>query len=335
MPAFSLVLTTLGVNALAAAGAPGGDPVILAEAGLTSTTFFPNADLTALPGEFSRLPVTGRQADANILHVQVQDSSDAIWSCTGFGLWTDAGELFGSFSSEDIIHAKAGAATGLFQIDLAFAAGMAELIEFGDITILSPPATEGAAGVAAIATDAEMTTGLNDAKFVTPKKFATRIAALLTPFTDAINALFERTIGVSGLATGGGNLTANRTIGVPAASQAETKARAIATKAVTPDGLNGLFTLPAADGVDTVWAEGPFLWKRRAINIGADQDVAVNWATAFPNGIIFAHCEGGQPGFSVDSNNPFVVAGSATTAGCTVRGANNTAADVIVIAKGY
>lgn len=335
MPAITLTLTNAGAAALAAAALPAADPVEFAEVGLTITPFVPAATLTALPSEFARLPLTGQQVSDATLHMAIEDVSADAWSCTGLGVWLADNTLFGTASSTEPLLQKAGPAHAVLYLDVTFQPGQANLISLPPITLSNPPGSEAIAGVLLIASDAEMTAGANDAKAVTPKKFAARIAALLGPITDAINTLFARTITGGGLATGGGDLTGNRTITVAAASQAETKALAIANKVVTPDSLNGLFTLPAADGADTVWLEGPFIWKKRALNIGADQDVAVNWVTDFPNGCIFAHCEGGQAGFSVDSNNPFVVAGSATVAACTVRGANNTAADVIVIAKGY
>ena len=334
MPAITITLTNAGAAALAAAALPAADPVEFAEVGLTVTPFTPAATLTALPSEFARLPLTGQQVSDATLHMAIEDTSADAWSCTGLGVWLADGTLFGTASAAEPLLQKAGPAHAVLYLDVTFQPGQANLISLPPITLSNPPGSEVIAGVLELASDAEMTAGVNASKAVTPQKFAIRIGALLGPIFDGLNTLFARTFSGTGLVskTVAG---VNTDFAVSAANQAETKARAIANKAVTPDGLNGLFTLPAADGADTVWAEGPFLWKRRQINIGADQDVAVNFATAFPNGVLFAHCEGGQAGFSVDSNNPFVVAGSATVNGCTIRGANNTAADVVLIAKGY
>jgi len=64
---------------------------------------------------------------------------------------------------------------------------------------------------------------------------------VLTP-ADVSAAPTSRTITAAGLATGGGDLTANRTITVPAASQAEAAAGTLTTKALTPDSVAPLFS---------------------------------------------------------------------------------------------
>lgn len=57
----------------------------------------------------------------------------------------------------------------------------------------------------------------------------------------AVDTLLARTISAAGLATGGGALNANRTITVPKASDAEARAGAIDTKALTPMSGRALF----------------------------------------------------------------------------------------------
>lgn len=75
-----------------------------------------------------------------------------------------------------------------------------------------------------VASQAEAETGTENAKAMTPLRVAQAIA----------NRLRVRNIAVSGLATGGGSLDADRTIGVPVASQAEAEAGIDNTKAMTP-----------------------------------------------------------------------------------------------------
>jgi hypothetical protein len=102
------------------------------------------------------------------------------------------------------------------------------------------------------ASQAEAQAGSDNTKVMTPLRVAEAIAALSVAsfngrtgavtllssdvttalgFTPATNA---RTLTAAGLLTGGGDLTANRTFDLPAASQAEAEAGSDATKAMTP-----------------------------------------------------------------------------------------------------
>lgn len=76
------------------------------------------------------------------------------------------------------------------------------------------------------------------------------VKAVLKAYLDTLYPPLARTISAAGLATGGGDLSANRTLTVPAASRSETAARTISDKAVTPDGLDA-----ALDPINQVRAE--------------------------------------------------------------------------------
>lgn len=83
--------------------------------------------------------------------------------------------------------------------------------------------------------------------------FNTRTGAVTLTSGDVTGALGftpppnTRSIGVSGLATGGGNLSADRTITVTAASAAEAEAKTEAGKAVVPSALTNFALLNAED----------------------------------------------------------------------------------------
>jgi len=82
----------------------------------------------------------------------------------------------------------------------------------------------------AAASNARTTLGLGTAAVENVGYFATAAQGLLAD--SSVQP--ARLVSTSGLATGGGDLSADRTIDVPAASQAETEAAAITTKAVVP-----------------------------------------------------------------------------------------------------
>jgi hypothetical protein len=91
---------------------------------------------------------------------------------------------------------------------------------YGDVTIGVPAASI-----------AEVDAGLVWMKAVTPAGLVNVLAAIANRVT------MQRRVNASGLAVGGGELTGDVTIGVPAASLAEVDAGAVGTKAVTPAGL--------------------------------------------------------------------------------------------------
>lgn len=91
-----------------------------------------------------------------------------------------------------------------------------------------------------------------------------------------------RQVNTSGLATGGGDLAANRTISVPKASSAETAAGSLDTKAITPAALasafagvaalNGYIPLPGGWLIQFGYLRGAY----------SEGGVAVTFPTAFP-----------------------------------------------------
>ena len=117
----------------------------------------------------------------------------------------------------------------------------------GDLTqsrTLGVPAASGAEAIAGTATD----------KALTPAALRAVQAAL--------------SIGVSGLATGGGDLTEGRTIGVPAATGAEAIAGAATDKALTPSALRAV-QAAVSIGVSGLATGGGDLTEGRTIGVPA------------------------------------------------------------------
>lgn len=160
----------------------------------------------------------------------------------------------------DAITAALGGAIGVVSdagdaVAAALAALLARTITGGGLAtgggnlnasrVITVPAANEAETIAAVASD----------KAVVPSGLAT-ILGILDAAADNIAALFARTITGAGLATGGGDLTANRVITVPAANEAETIAAAIGDKAVVPSGLATILGIldDAADDIATLFA---------------------------------------------------------------------------------
>lgn len=184
-----LQLTDAGLAAIQ--GATGSDPTVVAELGLTNTPFDFAPTLTALPGEFKRLPITsGVAAAANVAHLTVYDTSGDIWSATGFALFLDDGTLLAAYTQPDPVLTKAELAFALLAFDIRFASDLAANIEYGDNIFIWPPATEDTRGIAKIApqarVDAEEDEPGDDDSIVTPRTLRQRLSALLASIMSAI-----------------------------------------------------------------------------------------------------------------------------------------------------
>ncbi|MCH2496024.1 MAG: hypothetical protein MK104_03325 [Erythrobacter sp.] len=195
-------------------------------------------------------------------------------------------------------------------------------------------ATEAAEGVIELATQAETNAGTDDRRAITPKKLATRLATILQAITaeqnarafgddrlqaaidgeisgrtaadgdlqDLINALRARTITGSGLVTGGGNLTANRTLQVLAASAAEARAESVSNKALTPQSLAGFGRLYGQNGYATLPGTGGLIFQYGQFSISTNSSRYVSWPIAFPEACYSAVCDGAVTNFNSQDN---------------------------------
>lgn len=190
MAVIVLKMTDAGLAAVQAAS--GTDPVAITELGLTAAAFDYAPTLTALPGEFKRLDVASGTATApNVTHLTAYDTSGDTWTATGLGLFLDDGTLFAVHASDDPIMTKVALAFGLLAFDISFEADLAASIAYGNAVFTYPAATEETPGVTELATQAEVDAAADDQRIVTPLKLATRLAAVLAPFTAAIGALTD------------------------------------------------------------------------------------------------------------------------------------------------
>jgi len=125
------------------------------------------------------------------------------------------------------------------------------------------------------ASQAEADAGLNDTKAVTPLALAGILAAIAAKAAAAI------TITGGGLATGGGNLGANRVITVAKASGAETVAGLLDDRAVTPLSLASYPRVLSTNGYCLLPSGLMLQWGRFTAN--PNGTTTINLPTTFPN----------------------------------------------------
>ncbi|MFY9350386.1 MAG: hypothetical protein WBL20_14635 [Sphingobium sp.] len=360
--ALQLMITQDGFDALVDMQNGETTSIRIVEVGLTANAFTMAPTIHSLPGEIKRLDaVSGEAVSETIIHMTALDASSDSYDLRGLGLYLDDGTLFAVYSQPTPIFRKVAATSFLLAQDIAFANGEPSGIVFGDTMFLYPPATEDVAGVAEVATSAEVTTGTDDMRLVTPLKLKQRLDALAAALADAIAtavngldsevtaaigalddeltgalaALLARTITGDGLVSGGGDLTANRVLTVLAASAADVAAGSAADRAVTPAALaglarsllqNGYALLPGCGGLILQWG------RFTAISNGVSSKL---FPLTFPGECFAVVPAGGTNGGADSKDNPPVLLESTVTAsGFSVFSADDTSAGVTFIAVG-
>lgn len=310
-----LVITNAGLDALVDAQNGNTDAIEVVEVGLTETAFDPAPTLIALPGETKRLAsVAGQSVAPDIIHMVALDATTEAYELRGIGLYLADGTLFATYGQTDPIFVKVTIADFLLALDVRFSGDIAEDIIFGDSTFLYPPASETVKGVARLATQARTDAGEDDETIVTPFKLANRLVPVIEAIVaeeaariaedielanalaqeivdrgseDAalqslINALRAITVTGTGLAIGGGNLTANRQINVSAATGTEIASGTSTTKAVTPQAIA---SVPQTFGAScSIRGLGGAIFKTGTVTAAFPGGGAHTFPTAFPNG---------------------------------------------------
>lgn len=312
-----LVITHAGLDALVDAQNGQTEAIRVIEVALTETAFDPAPTLIALPGEIKRLAsVSGQSVAEDIIHMVAQDTSTDTYDLRGIGLFLDDGTLFATYGQADPIFSKVSIATFLCALDVRFSGDIADEITFGDAEFLYPPATETVMGVAEIATQDETDTGADDERIVTPLKLAQRLLPVLQAIADEadtrstadtalqalVTALQAITITGTGVASGGGDLTANRQIDVASASGAEALAEAIATKAITPATLAGFSRQVGQSGYAVIPGTGGLIIQHGRFTAAANGPTSVTWPIAFPTACYAAVCNGGLNDPAIQDN---------------------------------
>ncbi|QDK34537.1 hypothetical protein [Sphingomonas sp. IC081] len=343
MADFVLSLTDAGLAAVRAAS--GTSKTVIATLGLTNTPFVPAPTLTALPGQFKQIAILSGVAPApNVIHLTAYDQSAEVWDATGFGLFLDDGTLFGAYSGEETVLSKAGLAFALMAFDIAINADLVANIDFGDTNFVWPPATEETRGIARLATQGEVDEGAEGQTIVTPRTLGNRLAAMaaainaaitasVNALTASIAALTARKISAGGLATGGGDLSADRTITVTEASAAEITAGTAADKVVTPRRLGPISMSLTQNGYIRFFGF-QMAWGR--FNAAANDSTAVAFAQPFPTACFSVVASGGVSGGPDSKDNPpVVIASTITKDGFSVFSADDSNDVTCFIAVGW
>lgn len=108
-----------------------------------------------------------------------------------------------------------------------------------------------------------------------------------------------------GLLTGGGNLAADRTIGLAAATTGEAAAQVRNDVVVTPASLAGLVGLTFVGGAWIIRI-GPVIAQIFSGNVNANTTTVLTLPQAFPTDVRAAFVNGGRPISTADSNGPYV-----------------------------
>lgn len=346
----ALTITQGGLDALVDAQNGDTDPIQVVEIGLTQANFVVAPTLTGLPGEFKRIDsVAGQSVSETIIHMTAQDATTDVYDLRGIGLYLADGTLFAVYGQATPIFRKVTVSTFLLAFDISFANDVGASIEFGDALFLYPPASETVKGVAELATQAEVNAGVDALRIVTPAKLAVRLQALQTALTNLITTvgtdldaaelligqLLARTISGGGLVTGGGNLSANRTLTVPAASAADVAAGTAFDRAVTPFALSGLGRYMSNTGFALIPGCGNLMLQWGRFTAAANGITPVTFHTTFPSAC-YSVVVDGTAGSGVDSqdNFPGIVASSIGASGFNVFSADDTADGCCYIAIG-
>lgn len=360
---FPFMITQAGLDALVDAQNGETEAIRVTEVGFSEQHVALAPTLEVLPGEFKRLDtISGQSASETVIHMTATDNSLDVYDVRAIGLFLADGTLFAAYSHQaSALFRKVDIANFLIAFDIVFSEAVGDDIAFGDATFLYPPATEVTKGVASLATQGEVDEGIDDERIVTPLTLAQRLLPVLQAIVDEaearsdgdvalqeadaqersdrtdadaalqalIVALRAVTITGGGLATGGGNLTANRVINVLAATAAQVIAGASNSVAITPASLGPIITSFGQSGYASVPGGNPssvllLQWGR--FTAGANSSPSVTFPIAF-SAPAFAVVVDGASDTNLDAqdNFPAVRTPSITATGFTAFNANDSA----------
>lgn len=278
MTALPLTITQAGLMRYTAAQLGDDVDLSVSSVGLTAAEFVAAPTLTVLPGEFRRLTtISGDQVGDSIVHMIIRDAEALAYTVRGLGLFLADGTLFATYGQADAIFEKSTRSDMHLAIDIAFPTGDTTLLTFGDTNFLLPPATTEREGVAEIATEAEVTAGTDTRRYVSPFTLARRLAALLAGYMPA-----GRRVDTAGLALGGGALTTDRTISVPAATGEQLRSATATNAAVTPASFGALGNIIGPTGSYTLPGGRIDKWGKHRQRANSEITVQITFETPFP-----------------------------------------------------
>ena len=151
----NVTITEQGLTSLINAQNNGSTALKLTEAKLGKGRYTPDAQQSELVEPFKTLStIAGKVVEDHLIHLTVKDESADEYEVGEFGIYTDTGVLFAVYSDPDQdnwILEKDALATLLLAIDISLQSVTTDCIEFGNIELISPPATYSDKGVVQLA----------------------------------------------------------------------------------------------------------------------------------------------------------------------------------------
>jgi microcystin-dependent protein len=151
----NVIITEQGLASLINAQNNGSAALKLTEAKLGKGRYIPDAQQSDLVEPFKTLStLAGKVVEDHLMHLTIKDESADEYEVGEFGIYTDTGVLFAVYSDPDQdrwILEKDALATLLLAIDISLQSVTTDCIEFGNIELISPPATYDNRGVVQLA----------------------------------------------------------------------------------------------------------------------------------------------------------------------------------------
>jgi microcystin-dependent protein len=150
-----VTITEQGLTSLINAQNNGSAALKLTQAKLGKGRYTPDAQQVDLVEPFKTLStIAGKVVEDHLIHLTIKDESADEYEVGEFGIYTDTGVLFAVYSDpdqDDWILEKDALATLLLAIDISLQSVTTDCIEFGNIELISPPASYDNRGVVQLA----------------------------------------------------------------------------------------------------------------------------------------------------------------------------------------
>ncbi|WP_422134957.1 hypothetical protein [Endozoicomonas sp. ALD040] len=173
----------------------GIDAAINAQADGFSGATLSDVDLYNGSTKIKRLPLEGVAViEPGRIYVVAKDQTpDLSYDVTKMEFITDTGALFATAQYNDgsVIQSKGPDSILLLSEQLNISAAPGSIAPSGDVSIYMPPATESLLGGAEIATQAEVNTGSDHTRIVTPKTLKSWLASFTRNATETIKGFLE------------------------------------------------------------------------------------------------------------------------------------------------
>ena len=183
----AFVITAAGQAALVNAAHDGTNKITINRVDFGTGQYAPSSSQTDLKERVATATsVSGTNAGDNVIHVVAQDSGTQAYAVHEIGIYATVDGssdqiLFAVYSdaSGNPILEKTTQSIACLAFDLLIASAGVSNIEFGDTSFLMPPATTSTAGVARLATSADLAAGTDGTKIVTPSVMNSYLKAQL------------------------------------------------------------------------------------------------------------------------------------------------------------